>query len=779
LIIGVTVAAFIGSRLLGERDGRRDAARRAEVAAAQVRGRVQQGDSLAESLRRFVIGAGGRGVTNQEFESNASRWLSPAGFPAAAWVERVRAAQRGAYERRIGHSIVTRDRRGRIAPAPSRSSYLPATLVSGIPPMVVPGIDLSGESGVAAAFARASAHQDASATPLATLNDGTKGLFLVREAPRLIGGAIQPAYVVLFVPVLGLRGTATDATPPQLAVGGNWTGAPGRRGAVRESFMDSGQRFDVAVAQSEVAGAAAALPWIILPGGIVLAVLAAALGVNAARRAKAQDELDRIFRLSSDLITVADFDGHFTRVNPAAEQILGYSEEELLARPYLDLVHPDDRDRTAARTAAVGDAKPTMSFENRFVRKDGSYAVLEWTTTPVPEDRLMYGVARDVTQRRQAEAELERLVEKQGALRRIATLVVRGVPPAEVFAAVAEELERLVGAQATTVGRLEPDGTMTIVGSGGSAREHMPAGTRLELQPGMVLAEVARTGYAARVADYSHATGFAAEVTRATAIRCSVAVPIMVQGSVWGSMGAGTTGRPFPADTEQRMVEFTQLVGTAVASIQARDELAASRGRIVAATDDERRRVVRDLHDGAQQRLVHTIVTLKLARQALPPDQEAASELLAEALDQAERANVELRDLAHGILPTVLTRGGLRAAVEALASRMTVPVEVILGSVDRLSAPVEATAYFVVSEALTNIAKHAHATAATVRAHVADGMLELEVRDDGIGGARPDGSGLVGLADRLSVLDGRLRIESPADGGTLVSAGIPLNGRTA
>jgi signal transduction histidine kinase len=249
----------------------------------------------------------------------------------------------------------------------------------------------------------------------------------------------------------------------------------------------------------------------------------------------------------------------------------------------------------------------------------------------------------------------------------------------------------------------------------------------------------------------------------------------MVEGSLWGSMGAGTVRQQFPADTERHMAAFTELVGIAISNIQAREDLAASRARIVAAADEERRRMVRDLHDGAQQRLVHTIVTLKMAHQALQPNQEPASELVNEALDQAERANLELRELAHGILPAVLTRGGLRAAVEALASRMPVPVEVTV-SVDRLPAPVEATAYFVVAEALTNIAKHARATGATVRAHVEDGTLRLQVRDDGVGRARPDGSGLVGLADRLAALDGQLRVESPTDGGTLVTADIPLPG---
>jgi signal transduction histidine kinase len=203
--------------------------------------------------------------------------------------------------------------------------------------------------------------------------------------------------------------------------------------------------------------------------------------------------------------------------------------------------------------------------------------------------------------------------------------------------------------------------------------------------------------------------------------------------------------------------------------------LAASRARIVAATDEERRRVVRDLHDGAQQRLVHTIFTLKLAHTALQNEEEDLPDLLTAALDHAEHATDELRELSHGILPGALTHGGLHAAVGTLASRTPVPVEIDV-DVGRLPAPVEATAYFVVAEALTNVAKHADAGHAAVTARIENGILQVQVRDDGVGGAVPHGSGLLGLADRLAVLDGQLRVASPLDGGTLVAVEIPLSG---
>ncbi len=230
-----------------------------------------------------------------------------------------------------------------------------------------------------------------------------------------------------------------------------------------------------------------------------------------------------------------------------------------------------------------------------------------------------------------------------------------------------------------------------------------------------------------------------------------------------------------PADTQSRLENFTELVATAISNTEARRELAASRARVVATGDKERRRVVRDLHDGAQQRLVHTIITLQLARRAVQNEGEDAAALLTEALDHAEQATAELRELAHGILPAALTNGGLRAGVDALASRMPMPVESGV-SVGRLPAAVEATAYFVIAEALTNVAKHARAEHATVTARVEDGTLVVHVRDDGVGGAQRNGSGLTGLTDRLAALDGELRVESPANRGTVVAATIPLPG---
>jgi signal transduction histidine kinase len=259
-------------------------------------------------------------------------------------------------------------------------------------------------------------------------------------------------------------------------------------------------------------------------------------------------------------------------------------------------------------------------------------------------------------------------------------------------------------------------------------------------------------------------------------VRCAVATPIVMEAHLWGAMIANSlTARRLHADTEARLGRFADLVATAVSNLETRAELAASRRRLAAASVEERRRVVRDLHDGAQQRLVHTVIALKLAREALlDRGDAAAAELLERPLSHAQAATDELRELAHGILPAVLLQGGLSAGVEALASRTHVPTAVdVLSS--RLPAPVEATAYFVVAEALTNSAKHAEATHMWVTADAVDGVLHVEVRDDGRGGARSDGSGLVGLADRLAAIEGRLRVDSPPGEGTCVMADIPIS----
>ena len=492
---------------------------------------------------------------------------------------------------------------------------------------------------------------------------------------------------------------------------------------------------------------------------------------------QSETELEEFFDLSIDPLSIIGFDGEFKRVNASFVRLLGYSKSELLSRSALDITHPDDVERAREALAQLAEGHDVVRFEGRVICADGSVRWLEWSTRSMPERGVVYCVGRDATERRSADAEARadasRLAEEQAALRRVATLVAHESSPSEVAAAVAKEVAGLLGVENMRMARYEADATVTVVAQWGEPGAAFPVGSRLPLGGENIASQVLTTERPARI-ESEKATGAVGAYVRSMGSRTAVGAPIVVDGRVWGVLVATSPkGGSLPADTESRLENFTELVATAISNTEARTELAASRARIVAATDDERRRVVRDLHDGAQQRLVHTIITLRRALETLENEEETGPALVSEALDEAEQAMAELRELAHGILPGVLKHGGLRAGVHALASRMPVPVENNV-SVNRLPAAVEATAYFVVAEALTNVAKHAGAASAAVAARVEDGTLRVEVRDDGVGGARPDGSGLQGLSDRLAVHDGRLRIESPADGGTLVTATIPI-----
>jgi signal transduction histidine kinase len=362
-------------------------------------------------------------------------------------------------------------------------------------------------------------------------------------------------------------------------------------------------------------------------------------------------------------------------------------------------------------------------------------------------------------------------------LRRLANAVARSVPAAEIFRAVAVEIGPLLGADDAAVVRFELDRTATVVVGAGGWLGDLDRGMRLELDDSLAITEVFRTGRSARAdkRDYGTASGPVAAYLRRVESQSVVASPIVVESRLWGAMVASTKCRPLPADTEERMAAFTELVGVVIANAESRAELRASRARVAAAGDEARRRIQRDLHDGAQQRLVNMMITLKLARQALGGTIGPAVELVEEALTHAERANAELRELAHGILPAALSHGGLSAGIDVLVSRVRMPVSVEV-TAERLPAALEAAGYFIVAEALTNVVKHARASSARITAVVEGGVLWLEVRDDGIGGAANNGSsGMLGLRDRASALGGELRVESPPGEGTVVAAVLPIH----
>jgi PAS domain S-box-containing protein len=1110
VVLALTVAGFVVARALAQRDASRESERRIAVAAARIQSQVEVAASLTESLSQFMVSQG-NGVTNREFAANVQRWLSPAGIQAAAWAEEVQTSGRSAYQGRDHLAIVAPGARGKAEPR--MSSYLPASLISGSPPMTQRGVDLDGEAGIAAALHSAIVPGGVGATQIAARSDGTIGLFLVAPAPNVIAGVLRPGAVVVFVPEAGLLAAADNPTGLRFVPASSLSEHHAAAGSIRDGFAVAGQRFVVDMPKEPVSGPGATLPWIILASGLLLSALAGALARNAIRRARAQRDFDRIFNLSPDLVAVADFEGHLTRVNPAAEQLLGYTEKELLARPYLEFVHPDDRARTTAEATAIGEGKTTLSFENRLVCADGSIKMFDWTAAPVVEDAVMYVVARDVTKRRLAETEstrlareqaalrrvaeliasqappqevfakvtdelsllldvsmvrtarfetdgsatilatrgaaddglpegtrfaipagsgigkvlrtgrparvddfdaiegpigvalrkhgtgaavagpiivagrlwgamavsagdpdalppgsehrvaqfaelistaisnvesrrrVEELAAEQEALRRVAELVARQVPPEEVFAFVTEELSRLLDAAAVGTGRFEADGTVTIMAvrgtaeaafppgatvplEGGSAieqvlrtgrpahienyenvgghlggvmrtlgagwaaagpivvdgrlwgamtvnsgpgktyiagaeqrvaqfaelvstaisnvesrqrierlaaeqsalrrvatlvaRQHspedlfatlaeevgvllgvdaaeilryetdatvtmaaawtaapatLPIGERLSLDGDNLASEVLRTGLPARKDDYSNARGEIAELSRAVGIRSAVGSPILVDATAWGMIAvASRWSQALPADTEARLSEFGRHASMAVANAKSRSDLADSRARIVRAGDEARRRFERDLHDGAQQRLVSLGFEICAAEADLPPDEADLKGLMSRLAGTLGDVVDELRELSRGLHPAVLSEGGLAAALASLARRSAVPVDLRLElGEERLDEPTEVTAYYVTSEALTNVAKHAHASHVSVDARESDGWLELTIRDDGDGGADADaGSGLTGLADRVEAIGGTFKLESPAGAGTSISARFPV-----
>jgi signal transduction histidine kinase len=373
--------------------------------------------------------------------------------------------------------------------------------------------------------------------------------------------------------------------------------------------------------------------------------------------------------------------------------------------------------------------------------------------------------------------ELARLLAEQAALRRVATLVARGIEPAEVFPAVSEEIRRLLGADSAGIARFESDGSVVVAGGvGARTAATLPVGTRLELPEYLAPAVVWRTGRPAQVDEqaWSGMSDSMAEGLRALGVRSMVASPIAVDGRLWGVVNALSTQGPFAGDAAGRMADFTELVATAVGNAESRGQLAASRIRIVAAGDQARRRIERDLHDGTQQRLVSLALKLRLARSLVPagaPDLETEIDRVGDELGGIVE---ELREIARGIHPAILSEGGLRPALRTLARRAAIPVELDLGEISRLPEPIEVAAYYLVSESLTNATRHARASVVAVDAHEYDGALRVRVRDDGVGGADPHGgSGLAGLKDRIEALGGAFRAHSPPGGGTTVSCELP------
>jgi len=936
--------------------------RRDRDAAAERRARVEAVHAQEVLGRARAYVAGLADVLAREPEPGQARFARWAGATSASvglndvlWVERVPSSERERYERLRGVPITRLTASGRLARAPAAGSYLPATFTSQTRPELRPGVDVIGFPALEGAIRdRARIFAVGASRPGAL---GREPGFYLLQAASFARGRSSRGYLVAFVP-RGWFSTTLGGDPRRVAISEDGQRIEGELDSLHASagFEMLGRQWRIDVDREPPSGLQSMLPWLALAWPFAVAGIALPIGRATTLRRRAQREVERIFELSLDMISVVGSDGRFKAVNPAFQRTLGYPLQDMLARPFSDFVHPDDLDASREAFTAVLSGDELTQFENRYICADGTERWLQWSSRALPEQGVVYSIARDVTERRRIDAELREAqrtadtrgaelqvrAAEQAALRRVATLVAREAPRAEVFTAIAEEIGRLLGTEETRMLRYEDDHSAVVMARWGQVEDLMPIGSPLRLKDESATARVFRAEQPARI-DYRTASGPIAEQARSAAIRCVVATPIQVEGRLWGAMVTGTTqdaplppetesrlaqftdlmataianaqarteverlaeeqaalrrvatlvaegavptavfdavaaemealleadqvalsryepgaevtvvahrgtgaqqvppgtrvshegesvtsivrrterpawmdysedahgaiaelartlsvrvavGAPVvvegrlwgviqaswsgeqspPTDTEQRMAQFAQLLDTAIANADSRDQLTASRARLVTEADEARRRVVRDLHDGAQQRLVHTIVTLKLAERALRDTDGDAASLVGEALEHAQRGNAELRELAHGLLPSALTHNGLRGGVDAVAARLDLPVEVDVPP-QRFPAEIERSAYFIVAESLTNCVKHADARQALVRVVVDDGTLHVEVRDDGVGGADPDGRGLIGLRDRATALGGRLDIDSPPGGGTVVDATLPLS----
>jgi signal transduction histidine kinase len=379
-------------------------------------------------------------------------------------------------------------------------------------------------------------------------------------------------------------------------------------------------------------------------------------------------------------------------------------------------------------------------------------------------------------------AAVQALLDEQAALRRVATLVATAGDAARVFPAVTEEVGRLLGAQTANMVRYRHDGTADVIGAWHEPGvPSMPVGARIELDGETLAPKICRSGRPERVDDYAGLTGALATRLQELGIASGVGAPIVFDGGLWGAVVVSSVRtHAFAPAAEHRIAGFTELVAQALANAEAREQLAASRARIVAAGDAERRRLERNLHDGAQQRLVALALGLQIADRLIDVDPAAAHAAVARSIEELAAALSELRELARGLHPAVLTDHGLEAALTGLVQRAPLPVELIYDVGERPPPAIEVAAYYVIAESLTNVAKYARASHVDVEVRSLGDRLLVTIEDDGVGGADPTtSSGLVGLEDRVAALGGRLHVESPPGEGTSVRADVPVVAATA
>ncbi|HKE78356.1 MAG TPA: PAS domain S-box protein [Solirubrobacteraceae bacterium] len=490
-----------------------------------------------------------------------------------------------------------------------------------------------------------------------------------------------------------------------------------------------------------------------------------------------------ILNAAFDCIVTMDGDGRIVEVNEATETTFGYTAEEMIGEELAELMIPPGRLRDAHRAGvrryiATGTSRMVgHPVELEAMRADGTTFPVDLAVTrpELPGAAMFCGYLRDATQRVEYERSLQRMADEQAALRRVATAVAAETEPMRLFGLVAEEVGRALDAKIANLLRYNDDGTSLMMGAWDEGGGTIPVGETFAVDGPTVAAQIRQTRRPARIDSFEGVTGTLAATLRERGIRAAVGAPVSFAGTLWGAVIISSSDKPFPPGAEQRVASFADLAAQAIANAQARKELAASRARIVEAGDAERRRLERNLHDGAQQRLVATSLAVRLAARRADGDPDLRL-MLDEAGTELTRALEELREIARGLHPAVLTDHGLGAAIDSLADRAPLPVQIEVALDGRLPPPVEAAVYYVVSEALTNVAKYAQASEARVRVARRDGQARVEVSDDGVGGAdQSRGSGLCGLIDRVEALGGRMEISSPPGAGTEIRADLPLS----
>ena len=506
------------------------------------------------------------------------------------------------------------------------------------------------------------------------------------------------------------------------------------------------------------------------------------------------DEFARaLAETTQSLVVVLDEAGVVLLFNDACERATGFSRDEVLGRKLGDiLIPPEEAEAFREVLAFIWKSGHSSPQVGHWQTKDGGRRLIAWSNKLVPKtgDSAAYLVTAglDLTDRVDAPdepalagdaqaklVEVGQLAQEQRALRRVATLVASEASPERVFMAVSAECARVLGVTASSVWRYEGDDTATVVGRyNRDGIDSFPLGSRLYVDESTSIGRARETAAPARVEDWGSTEGEFAELMLRLGYRSTVSAPIIVAGNLWGAVTIGSAD-PLPADAEFRLAAFCDLVSLAVASAQAREDLQRSRARIVRAGDEQRRRLERNLHDGAQQRLVAATLLLRVAQAQLDKDMEKATKLLKDAAAELDSGLEELRELARGLHPGSLTEHGLRGALASFEERLPLPVEITVTD-ERLDQHLEATAYFIVSEGLTNVVKHARASRASATVELRDGVLRIEITDDGTGGADTSkGTGLLGLRDRAEAEGGTLVVVSPPGRGTVITATVPLS----